>query len=100
LSDHGQLLARKDTPTGVLWRVQNERTRFLAEGRAQFVCIERPGWRMQGHANRYSVCHQDVWYIRIVEWLDHNYLVTGIDKSQDGREDAFSRPRRDNYTLR
>src|SRR6266480_3398799 len=34
LGDHGQFLASKDTPTWVMWRVQNERARFLAKGRA------------------------------------------------------------------
>ena len=97
LGDQAQFLPGKHTATGVLRGVQDQRSRAFAERGAQFIGIKCPGRRMEGHIDRHSVRHQNIWHIRIVKRLDYNHLVSQINQPQYSRENPLGRARSDDH---
>src|SRR5436853_4821361 len=79
----------------IMWRIQDQYTWLLRKGSTQFVGVQCPGRRMQRHIERYGVCHDDIWHIRIIKWLDGNHLIARINESENSSENALSCSRRD-----
>ena len=84
LSDQHQFLVRKHAASRVLRRIQDQRARFFAKGRAQLVGIKCPVGGMQWHRDRHSTRHQDIGHVRIVEWLDNDHLIARVNQPQYG----------------
>src|SRR5262245_56998925 len=80
-------------PGGIVGRIEDHRTRFLAEGGPQFVRIKLPMWGVERHKHWYRLRHQDIGNIRVVKWFEHNDLVARIYQPQNSRKNTLCRSR-------
>src|SRR4051812_8965688 len=44
---------------------------------------------MERHTDRFGMCHQNIGYIRIIDWLNDNHFVAWINKPQYSGKDRF-----------
>jgi hypothetical protein len=63
----------------------------LVEGGAQFVAVERPVGRAQGDVARARVGEDGVGRVVLVERLEDDDLVAGVDRRHHRRDHAFGR---------
>src|SRR5579864_66964 len=92
LCNQFKLCTRKDTSSWVMRRVENERTRLRGKRRHKFIGIKCPCRRIQWHVDRRGPSHQNIGYIRVVDWLNHDHLVPWIDQPKNSSKDTFCSP--------
>ncbi len=54
---------------------------------------------MQRHTDGHGMSHDNIWYVRIIKWLDDDHLIARVNQSQDGGEDALGRSRSDHNAM-
>ena len=100
--DGRQLLPAEDLPHRVVGRVQDQEPGPLGEGPGQLVQVQgpfrglgRPILGAQGHVDRFAPGHGHRGRVAVVEGLDEDDLVPGIQEGLHGGEDGLRGPRSD-----
>ena len=99
LRDHLQLVAREHLAGGIVRRVDHDGARAVAERALQFVGIEAPIGFAQPHVFRFGAGEDRIRAVVLVERLEDDHLVSGIDTRQHHGHHRFGGPAADRDLL-
>ena len=91
LRDQLQLGPRVDLAAGVVGRVDHDRARSGVERRAQLDFVERPVRRAQLDIARHGAAEHTVGPVVLVEGLEDDDLIAGIDRGEHRRDHRLGR---------
>jgi hypothetical protein len=83
-SDEAEFLRREDLADGVHRAVEQDRLGARGEGVGKFGARQIPGGRREAHEPRHAAEHPHDRQIGIVERLDQDNLIPGIDHGHEG----------------
>ena len=95
LGDRLQLHAREDLARGVVGSVDDDGPRALREGALQLRGVEVPLRRPQAYEARHRAGEDRVGAVVLVEGLEDDHLVAGIEHREKGGNHGLGRPARD-----